>query len=81
MQEPNAYREAGVTYFVPAFTDAEKHWIEAHRLMAVVYTWRHKQSGKTGQHTIFVWTLATLPVLLRHWNKATTQWEYSLCAT
>lgn len=74
-----AYREAGITYWVPPFTEAEEIYLGSYRCLPVVYRWTHKPTGRTGTHTVYMFPedVKHFPTLLAHWNR-TEEWEYTL---
>jgi len=79
METPKAYREAGVTYFVPPFTDQEQVYVDGHKLVPVASKWKHVPTGDEGVHIVYLFPedVKRFPLLLDHWNR-TEQWRYSL---
>jgi hypothetical protein len=78
MQDPRAYREAGVTYFVPPFTEGENLYVNCYKLVPITYQWKNKPTGRMGTHIVFLFPedVKRFPSLLQQWNR-TQEWEYS----
>jgi hypothetical protein len=79
METPKAYREVGITYFVPPFTYQEEIYVGCYRLLPVVYRWKHAPTGREGTHTVYLFPedVKRFPLLLAHWNRC-EEWEYTL---
>ncbi len=80
MEEPRMYRDAGVTYCVPPFTAAEQIGVDCHRMQRMTYAWKHKPTGRTGSHTVYVfhYEVKRFPDLISRWNLCMPDvWEYS----
>lgn len=73
-KEPKLYCEAGIHYYVPPFAADE---IIPFGICHVRYYWRHKPTGRSGMHYVYLLQPGKMNVLIEHWNR-TENWEYSL---
>lgn len=77
---PKSYREAGITYWVPPFTEAESIYLASYQCVRVAYQWKHKATGRAGMHAVYLFKsdVQRFPKLLERWSGCTKEWEYSL---